>query len=199
MGYDKFVKESPLWQRILLERYLEVKGLEIKETQVQQILAMLNDKKKPQAKIDLNEKFEFYHEYLEMGIRIKNSISFNLEENFELKLNQWHSLEEGKKIGLFKINEMELMPGDEILVVEDNENWVIRHRQPGDSLKMSFGNQKIKKIFIDKKVPSEQRNKSWLITKNKNEVYWILETKKTDLSLAPQNAKIHYILVFRKK
>lgn len=48
----------------------------------------------------------------------------------------------GEKIGLFKINEMELMPGDEILVVEDNENWVIRHRQPGDSLKMSFGNQK---------------------------------------------------------
>ena len=26
----------------------------------------------------------------------------------------------------------------------------------------------IRKIFIDKKVPSEQRNKSWLITKNKN-------------------------------
>ena len=173
--------------------------MEIKETQVQQILAMLNDEKKPQAKIDLNEKFEFYHEYLEMGIRIKNSISFNLEENFELKLNQWHSLEEGKKIGLFKINEIELMPGDEILAVEDNVNWVIRHRQPGDSLKMSFGNQKIKKVFIDKKIPSEQRNKSWLITKNKNEVYWILETKKTDLSLAPQNAKIHYILVFRKK
>lgn len=57
----------------------------------------------------------------------------------------------GKKIGLFKINEIELMPGDEILAVEDNVNWVIRHRQPGDSLKMSFGNQKIKKVFIDKK------------------------------------------------
>lgn len=199
LDYDKFVKESPLWQRILLERYLEVKGLEIKETQVQQILAMLNDEKKPQAKFDLNEKFEFYHEYLEIGIRIKSTTSLNLEENFELKLNQWHNLEEGKKIGLFKIDEIELMPGDETLVVEDNENWVIRHRQPGDSLKMSFGNQKIKKVFIDKKIPSEQRNKSWLITKNKNEVYWILETKKTDLSLAPQNAKIHYILVFRKK
>lgn len=199
LDYDKFVKESPLWQRILLERYLEVKGLEIKETQVQQILAMLNDEKKPQAKFDLNEKFEFYHEYLEIGIRIKSTTSLNLEENFELKLNQWHNLEEGKKIGLFKLDEIELMPGDETLVVEDNENWVIRHRQPGDSLKMSFGNQKIKKVFIDKKIPSEQRNKSWLITKNKNEVYWILETKKTDLSLAPQNAKIHYILVFRKK
>ncbi|MEI2413016.1 tRNA lysidine(34) synthetase TilS [Ligilactobacillus salivarius] len=56
-----------------------------------------------------------------------------------------------KKIGLFKLDEIELMPGDETLVVEDNENWVIRHRQPGDSLKMSFGNQKIKKVFIDKK------------------------------------------------
>src|SRR5699024_4594799 len=190
LDYDKFVKESPLWQRILLERYLEVKGLEIKETQVQQILAMLNDEKKPQAKFDLNEKFEFYHEYLEIGIRIKSTTSLNLEENFELKLNQWHNLEEGKKIGLFKIDEIEPMPGDETLVVEDNENWVIRHRQPGDSLKMSFGNQKIKKVFIDKKIPSEQRNKSWLITKNKNEVYWILETKKNDLSMAPQNAKI---------
>ena len=44
------------------------------------------------------EKFEFYHEYLEIGIRIKSTTRLNLEENFELKLNQWHNLEEGKKI-----------------------------------------------------------------------------------------------------
>ncbi|WP_051527986.1 tRNA lysidine(34) synthetase TilS [Ligilactobacillus equi] len=68
-------------------------------------------------------------------------------------------------------------------------------RQAGDKLVTRAGHQKVKKILIDQKLSPEARAKQLLVTDRAQNVYWILDLKKSDLSRGQTNAKIQYIVV----
>lgn len=71
----------------------------------------------------------------------------------------------------------------------------VRTRQAGDKLVTRAGHQKVKKILIDQKLSPEARAKQLLVTDRAQNVYWILDLKKSDLSRGQTNAKIQYIVV----
>ncbi|MDV3174018.1 MAG: tRNA lysidine(34) synthetase TilS [Candidatus Phytoplasma stylosanthis] len=51
--------------------------------------------------------------------------------------------------------------------------FFLRKRKSGDILKFSFGKQKLKKFFINSKIPLIERNKIWLVVDQKNTIIWI--------------------------
>ncbi|MDV3196220.1 MAG: tRNA lysidine(34) synthetase TilS, partial [Candidatus Phytoplasma stylosanthis] len=51
--------------------------------------------------------------------------------------------------------------------------FFLRKRKSGDILKFSFGKQKLKKFFINAKIPLIERNKIWLVVDQKNTIIWI--------------------------
>ncbi|MDC9031810.1 tRNA lysidine(34) synthetase TilS [Columbia Basin potato purple top phytoplasma] len=51
--------------------------------------------------------------------------------------------------------------------------FFLRKRQPGDILRFSFGKQKLKKFFINLKIPLTERDKIWLVVDQQNIIIWI--------------------------
>jgi len=49
----------------------------------------------------------------------------------------------------------------------------LRHREDGDLLAYDYGHKKIKKLFIDHKVPMEERNNLWVLTDNDDNILWV--------------------------
>jgi tRNA(Ile)-lysidine synthase len=49
----------------------------------------------------------------------------------------------------------------------------LRHREDGDLLTYDYGHKKLKKLFIDHKVPMEERNNLWVLTDNDGNILWV--------------------------
>ncbi|MCR3906160.1 MAG: tRNA lysidine(34) synthetase TilS [Tenericutes bacterium] len=49
----------------------------------------------------------------------------------------------------------------------------IRRRKDGDTLTYDYGHKKLKKLFIDLKVPLEKRNRLWVLTDNEDNILWV--------------------------
>jgi len=49
----------------------------------------------------------------------------------------------------------------------------LRHREEGDQLAYTYGHKKLKKLFIDLKIPMEQRQKLWVLTDSNNQILWV--------------------------
>lgn len=50
---------------------------------------------------------------------------------------------------------------------------VLRHKKEGDMLHYDYGHKKLKKLFIDKKIPLAERNKRWVLTDSKDQVLYV--------------------------
>lgn len=79
------------------------------------------------------------------------------------------------------------------------EGIYLRNRRDGDIFKpfKSNGTKKLKKIFIDKKIPVETRNQIPLISKDK-EIVWIIGYKISDKFIVTENTKIILKLSYDK-
>jgi bifunctional protein TilS/HprT len=49
----------------------------------------------------------------------------------------------------------------------------LRHREEGDQLSYTYGHKKLKKLFIDLKIPMEERQKLWVLTDSNNQILWV--------------------------
>lgn len=49
----------------------------------------------------------------------------------------------------------------------------LRHREEGDQLTYAYGHKKLKKLFIDQKIPMEDRQKLWVLTDSNNQILWV--------------------------
>ena len=74
----------------------------------------------------------------------------------------------------------------------------MRDRLSGDKMPYSQGTKKITRLLIDQKIPAKERAKLWYLVDDKDFVYWVFGIKKTDLSPRAVNAKIQYIIVYRR-
>ncbi|KAB2328833.1 tRNA lysidine(34) synthetase TilS [Cytobacillus depressus] len=77
---------------------------------------------------------------------------------------------------------------------------IIRTREAGDrmTLKGMQGSKKIKDIFIDKKVPLQDRNSWPIVTDSKGEILWIPRLKESQYSIK-HNADSTYILLTHRE
>ena len=78
---------------------------------------------------------------------------------------------------------------------------IVRTREPGDrmSLKGMQGTKKIKDIFIDQKIPVDERNHWPIITDSNNRVLWLPALKKCHDAKVGHDSHDYILLSFRKK
>lgn len=50
---------------------------------------------------------------------------------------------------------------------------ILRHRMEGDQLAYPYGHKKLKKLFIDEKIPMDIRNDLWILTDHDGMILWV--------------------------
>ncbi|WP_161808010.1 tRNA lysidine(34) synthetase TilS [Ligilactobacillus ceti] len=194
----EFQNLSSAQQKLVLRIIFERADLYLKTTQMKQCLQLLNNLQKPQGSIDLTQNIQLQKTYTKFKIMKKQTQS-RLKMSQSLILGEWQTLDEQNQVGLFETDKITLLENDDVYYLEKSPvDWQIRHRQAGDRLMMKSGSQKIKKILIDQKIPQMERENIWLLTNQQQQVYWVLGIKKSDLSQPLVNAKMHYIIIYRK-
>ena len=130
------------------------------------------------------------------------------DEAFKLSLNEGVFVSEKEWFGLFETEKVEIpkkvkdWSQKELIIVTDlSEPLIIRRRQPGDKLIINEQGQtkKVRRYFIDEKIPLEKREKSWIVTDNEGELKWLVPFRESYLSIRDETDKIHYKLVYLYK
>lgn len=193
---DKFLQLDVRWQELVLRAIFKNEALELKQSKLALVKNALQSQATPQSEVDIQKNIKFYQEYSVFGFTNTTKKVNIKQEVISLTADKWIEIAQGK-IGCFSdLNQ--LQPDDEYLVLEKPEQVKLRHRMPGDKMRFSYGTKKLKKLFIDEKIPQVRRQKSWVIADESNEILWVLGIKKTDLSHFNLNDKMQYILIYRK-
>ena len=70
---------------------------------------------------------------------------------------------------------------------------VIRHRQPGDRIRLSQGTRKLKDFLIDRKIPQEKRDSLWLIASGE-EILWLAGVRRFATALMQADTQKVFVL-----
>lgn len=138
-------------------------------------------------------------------LRKKDFVEEITQNNVVLdEINQWHSLSQTEAMGLFlkKGSEKETKQSTEkidcLFFDESSLQFplTVRHRKPGDRMTYDglAGTKKIKDIFIDEKVPKQERDKAWLVEDANGMIIWLVGYRKMDLLSTEKTDKLTFIL-----
>ena len=198
LNINLFLKEKPIIKEkiihsILTQTYKE-DITKITNTHVNNILSTIKNKK-PNKKLNLPNNMEFIKAYNYAWIEKKKE---NPKYDYILK----------DKINLPNKDVIEIIDN-----TEDNSNFVtkinskditlplhIRTKQKGDKLILKGTNQtkKIKDIFINEKIPIDQRKSYPILTDNNNQIIWLPGLKKTKFD-REKDKNYDIIIRYRKK
>ena len=193
-----FLKEKPIIREKIIHSILNQAYKEniakIKDTHVNNILSTIKNKK-PNQKINLPNNMEFIKTYNYAKIEKKKEIP---KYNYILK----------DKITLPNKDVIEIIDN-----TKDNSNFVtkinskditlplhIRTKNKGDKLILKGTNQtkKIKDIFINEKIPIDQRKSYPILTDDNNQIIWLPGLKKTKFD-REKDKNYDIIIRYRKK
>lgn len=138
-------------------------------------LLKIIENNKPQAIYTLSNNYLFIKEYNRCYLKKKDNslikeITLSLEE--PVIFNDKYRFYLTKNLSNNNENYLKICYNDLKLPL------VIRTRKDGDYMNLPFGKKKLKSIFIDKKIPSEIRKTTPIITNSEGEILWVLNTIK---------------------
>ncbi len=119
-----------------------------------------------------------------------------------LSLNTWVKLSATEKVGLFQENYPISWPQEGkcyfISIYEPVENLVIRHPEQGDVIKLKKEGytKKLRRYFIDEKIPQEIRQNQWVVADKFKNILWMIPNGKSYLSYQGETAKMFYRLIY---
>ena len=188
----QFLSFSEETQRVLLQQYLgRFENLNVTREQFQQIHHIL--KTKSQYHHSLKNDYQLVKEYEHFHIckiRPKSDekgnecvLDYLSQVHYEGYLFSFGLPLEGKKVQ--KIN------------VSRETSLILRHRHPGDYLIKNGHQKKLRRLFIDLKIPMEKR-KSALIIEQFGEIISILGIATSDLSKNTKNDIMNTVLYIEK-
>ncbi|MGY3766990.1 tRNA lysidine(34) synthetase TilS [Vagococcus vulneris] len=142
------------------------------------------------------EKVEIYQKKSQVSIK-SSSFSVKLKSGIRLSQDEW--------LGFFPISD--------VTIPEKYKDWqqlttavscssgqqlTVRRRKSGDRIIFNEQGQtkKVSRYFIDQKIPAEQRESSWVVTDDKDQVIWLIPFKESYLSIQSETDKIHYKLIY---
>ncbi|KRL06243.1 tRNA lysidine(34) synthetase TilS [Liquorilactobacillus oeni] len=171
------------------------------ERQLEQVLTLLTNLSKPQGEIQFQENLFLKKEYnVFMVTKAKTTAMKKHDFHLKLRLGKWQNLPDGTKIGLFRSNiKLKKSATDKFFYFSDSSRLPlnVRHRLMGDRISLKIGKKKLKKVFIEQKVPQQIREEKWLVADSNGEVLWAIGIRKSDLSEQKVNDKMQYMVIFR--
>ena len=99
--------------------------------------------------------------------------------------------------GLPEIIRTDRLPADTVYGAADALALplIIRHRQPGDRIRLTHGSRKLKDFLIDSKIPREVRDSLWLIASGE-EILWLAGVRRFSQSLVRENTNRVFVLSY---
>lgn len=207
--YLQQVSETRDWQQIpsawrieTLKAYLkqEIPTLGIKDSQIEQIISLFNNKNRASGYIELAEGWVCIKEYKNLFVINKNNSklkSKRIEKDCMITLNEWHLLPNGGKFIVKQKGKLwhNLSLGETIplMLTETKLPLQLRVRQVGDEIKLKKGHQKIKQLMMNAKIPIKYRNQIPVLVNNDNEVLWVIGYKHAWVDPKKVNYEIFYI------
>ena len=126
-------------------------------------------KKAPNKTYQLNAKYCFIKQYNTAEIRVLKPI-----KNVKIKVEEGDNKLPNMAIFTF-LNKSPLKTEDLQKLCYNKLAFPLwlRHRKEGDILSYSYGHKKLKKLFIDEKVPMLKRNRLWVLVDHTGEILWV--------------------------
>lgn len=163
-----FLARSDAIQRLVTSHFLtDIWQVPVQRQHIQQIIDLATSEK-PQAELILSggivqRRYAIIRFYRSKPAKLKK-----LQFNKELSLNKWLLLPFNGKIGLFLSCTKDAVNESKVYIREEEVTFplVVRNWQPGDTIQLNKNNpftKKIARIFIDKKIPIEERELAWVV------------------------------------
>jgi tRNA(Ile)-lysidine synthetase-like protein len=189
----------------LLQQTLVPKGVSVKQYHMHQLLAMINQST-PQMILDIGLGWQALKVYDQ--IYLQKEQPHEKQQSFILHLNEPLFLSENEWLALEIVTEPLKQPQS----LKDWQTYslpitsqmklpfLIRHRLNGDKIALRPNlTKKVSRLFIDNKIPNNQREQAWLIWSADKELIWIPNFANSYLSIPKETDKIHYRLLYKTK
>lgn len=194
----------------LFQKVLVSDGVAINEAQVTQVLAMLLADEGAQE-FHLSKGWRFEKTYTEAYVSKPQERELVRERELPrllevgtgmyLSATEWLGFEQSAK-PLVLPPESHQWQAFDCPVSADlaGSPLVVRQAKPGDRLmyNQAGNHKKVSRIFIDEKIPANERWQTWLVCEPQGEIIWIVPIKKSYLSIVKETDKIHYRLIYLK-
>ena len=188
----QFLSFSEATQRVLLQKYLSrFADLNVTREQFQEIHHIL--KTKSQYRHSIKNGYELVKEY--QYFRICKIRPKSDEKSNKFVLNYQNQVHYEGYFFSFGIP----LKGENVqqINVSRETSLILRHRQPGDYLIKNGHRKKVRRLFIDLKIPTEKR-KNAIIIEQFSEICSILGIEISDLSIKMKNDIMNTVLYIEK-
>ncbi len=167
----KLRAESLQSQGVIIRRWLEHSQVrDLKQTQIDEIVASLANPQKPQLTIDLPHDFQLIKDYSVVSVKKRNKVSVQPQSPSDsvVKFEHWYLLDADHQLAVSTTSDFFDNEKDKVM-----EMWLpkeqfplhIRQWQPGDQLRLKNGkHQAVRRILIDQKVPVAIRPQQRVLT-----------------------------------
>lgn len=189
--------ELSVW--VLVEEFVTYTGIEWHEAQTNRLLRQIT---KREGSDDWQwQGYHFRREYTKLTIEKMQMVEETLHDVYTL--NEHQSLRLDATHGVYVTDDIETLP----TAIESVQSiWEIeaqpltlRHPLPGDALAIDDQHtQKLRRLFINKKIPQHERKKQWVLVGEK-EILGVMGVRKAYLRKNAKTGKINYIIYYKLK
>lgn len=185
-----FQQQSDAVQLLLLQNYLDsFPELQLSKGQFNQLLSYL--RKKASGKMPLKNGYEL----------VKTQTDFLIRQEESLSLSSPRHLELGKSITFeeytLTFSEFNDNPNVDCVNIWSDSPIMIRHRQKGDKIDFGSHHKKLRRLFIDNKIPDKERQKA-IIGEQDGQIIFLYVSGRLYLKKNPENAILYGTVVIYK-
>lgn len=185
-----FQQQSDAVQLLLLQNYLDsFPDLNLSKGQFNQLISYL--RKKASGKMPLKNGYEL----------VKTQTDFLIRQEESLSLSSPRHLELGKSITFeeytLTFSEFNDNPNVDCVNIWSDSPIMIRHRQKGDKIDFGSHHKKLRRLFIDNKIPDKERQKA-IIGEQDGQIIFLYVSGRLYLKKNPENAILYGTVVIYK-
>lgn len=185
-----FQQQSDAIQLLLLQNYLDsFPDLNLSKGQFNQLISYL--RKKASGKMPLKNGYELVKTQTDFLITEEESISLSSPRH--LKLGESITFEEYT----LTFSEFNDNSNVECVNIWSDSPIMIRHRQKGDKIDFGSHHKKLRRLFIDNKIPDEERQKA-IIGEQDGQIIFLYVSGRLYLKKNPENAILYGTVVIYK-
>lgn len=172
---DSFNELDIVLKKDILSLLLENNNIRRSNSLILDILCLLSSNDGTKS-ITLENKYQFVRSYNKAYI--KNNCNINIPElkidiNDVVIFNNKYKFYFSKKIPVNNAKYIKLCYNNQELP------FSIRSKKPGDFISLEIGNKKVSRVFIDCKIPKDERNQIPIITNSTGDILWIYDLCKS--------------------